>query len=1430
MQKVYISSTYKDFKEYRSNLISLFQKQLKGDFELTEIMEHMHDDGHSTNLWEACADAVRQCDIYFIILGNSVGSYPPGESRTYTEMEYETAIQEEKIIYRVQLDPLDESTIDDLEKHKALRKSFEGKPVQFFKNETELTTIFVLSLLKHRKKLVSSNPYKGMVPYEIKDADYFFGRDEDVEDFLKVILTNRDKRVFSVTGNSGIGKSSFMRAGVIPKMLSSTGMKFQDYIPLVFEPKNQPLTNLKYQLSRNVEASKGDLSAADFKGSKLIVLVDQAEQLFTHCRTEAELAEREVFFTALEDLATETDLEIFIFLAYRIDQARALEEVPFMQEYAVSYTLPSFDHKESSSNWEARMREIITAPADKNGVDFEGELVNKLINELEPLDSCLPFLQYSLNKLWDPKIIKDQEITYAEFLTKTDASGLVGMVLKHASAAVSRITDNGRNKEKERILKSMLINLVEVNEDERDIRQTVLKGKLFERLDVYDPTLVHEVFEEMVSGKTRLLLLSTRRVEGEEGVLEPCVMLIHEALVRKWDLLKGWIRERREDLQFEKKLKSDAAEFSQKKGRTYKGKKLRQALKWQKTNQDLGDQSTQHFIKRSIFWTLAWPVGIVAFLLLSYLFKLGVYDRYLQQGIFLEQVVNARPEFLQTYLESGGSLSAPMKLSLRKGSFTELDGSFALPQEVGSYFLSKNLRFLDNVHTLEIHNNSSFKDFSAILGEVKENGGLRNLRNNLALLSLKNLYLLESLEDIDTLKALDSLELFGNQNLRLNKGTHFPKSLSYLMLQNNDGMDQIPEFERESNLKELLIIGNDALNRVEPLLAERLTDLVISGNSRLTAIDEQPHLLSLRLLNINNNDRLTEIPELDGLKSLRKLIISENQKLSFDDLPSLSELDSLEEMELGVSDMERLVRLPGGLTSLVLQGNQGLSILDARSFTPGLKRLVVRNNDNLGTLLIEGVVGRSEKYGERGIRDLIVEGNDRLTYFSWIPQTVETLIVKGNEQLEKLGNMYYHMNLKKVVLKDNPKLETVSTFSKSTVEEMSLDNLPHLPNLEFLEGTESLKRLELGELGEINLDYDGTNQRVLSGLSQLEHLTYHGDYFELDFDVRGEGSAYPALKALTVHGNDFASVFPGVIGIEGLKRLTFTKSKTVRWMPRLRLDSLQYLEVSDNSGLKEWNRQEQLLPLLDTLVVQGNKSLGDLPDFSKYPNIRVLVLSKNQNLQAYEGFEHLRRLEHLRLEDCGFSLEGIGGLEGLFYLRELQLIKNGSLIDIDSIRLAQNLERLVVQNNGALKVVPDLSKSARLKSLSIMENKILREIRSFGRYAAQLDTLRWYDNREVSWNKTELKGIDWGNSPIQYLEIDVRTFEQLFLETGLLEKTDMLGDLSRLKKLVIRMGPEDDLRSLRLTEIQESRRKADEEKSGNPTGGELFRVELKELR
>lgn len=233
-QKIYISSTFLDLKEYRSLIKSLFENQLANAIELCKIMERMWDDGSQTPFVDECVREVKASDIYILILGNKVGSFPPGESRTYTEIELDTAIIAQKKIFCFHYKDFDHNEIDNAQKHKEVLSKFAGKPTHVFSNPSELKADLLECLLPHisssiqTKNRISQSVYGSL--NELPDT--YLGREDEIKligDYFDQMEISSSREV-CVVGEGGLGKTS-----LITKYLLEYQYKYKYYIFLFCE-------------------------------------------------------------------------------------------------------------------------------------------------------------------------------------------------------------------------------------------------------------------------------------------------------------------------------------------------------------------------------------------------------------------------------------------------------------------------------------------------------------------------------------------------------------------------------------------------------------------------------------------------------------------------------------------------------------------------------------------------------------------------------------------------------------------------------------------------------------------------------------------------------------------------------------------------------------------------------------------------------------------------------------------------------------------------------------------------------------------------------------------------------------------------------------------------------------------------------------------
>lgn len=157
-RKVYLSSTFKDLEPYRELVIRKFESEFSESFELCKIMEYMYEDGTSTPPLDECINEVKESDIYLLILGNRVGSLPPNSDKTYTEIEYETALsmKDEKYIFRFVNTNFKKNECDDEDRYMKIKAKISELRPQEFKNITSFENRFLTCMSVLLQKPVKS--------------------------------------------------------------------------------------------------------------------------------------------------------------------------------------------------------------------------------------------------------------------------------------------------------------------------------------------------------------------------------------------------------------------------------------------------------------------------------------------------------------------------------------------------------------------------------------------------------------------------------------------------------------------------------------------------------------------------------------------------------------------------------------------------------------------------------------------------------------------------------------------------------------------------------------------------------------------------------------------------------------------------------------------------------------------------------------------------------------------------------------------------------------------------------------------------------------------------------------------------------------------------------------------------------------------------
>ena len=301
-------------------------------------------------------------------------------------------------------------------------------------------------------------PYPGLLAYDARDSEVFFGRDEEVAAALRRL---RDTGVLAVVGPSGIGKSSLVRAGVVATL----------------QRAGQPV------LVTTPGAHPGDSLGGIRAGDRQTLVVDQAEEVITMCPDPLERAE---YFAAL---MAHVEAGGSLVLSLRADHLEDLAPFPGVAEVIEQGLLLLVPMGQ------AQLRRAIEGPALRVGLRLEPGLVDLLIRDVQGEPAALPLLSHVLHETWERR--EGPTLTVAAY---QDTGGVQHAVAQTAETLYDSLNDTQRT-----LLRGLLLRLVTPVEDGEAARTRVPRDKI-----VIDEQH-RELVERLVAA--RLLTVNEEHVE-----------------------------------------------------------------------------------------------------------------------------------------------------------------------------------------------------------------------------------------------------------------------------------------------------------------------------------------------------------------------------------------------------------------------------------------------------------------------------------------------------------------------------------------------------------------------------------------------------------------------------------------------------------------------------------------------------------------------------------------------------------------------------------------------------------------------------------------------------------------------------------------------------------------------------------------------------
>ena len=433
------------------------------------------------------------------------------------------------------------------------------------------------------------NPFPGLRPFEFGDNHLFFGRDQQTTELTTRLRKNR---FVAVVGTSGSGKSSLVRAGLMPELLSGTmAGAGSSWETTIMRPGGDPLTNLANAI---VDADLYDPEEEDIasqvratltrsglglveamrqselpEGTNFLLVVDQFEEIFRFRRSDDATDEQAAFFVnLLLEASAQADLPLYVIITMRSDFLGECSQFPRLADTVNEgeFLIPRLNRDQR--------KEAIVGPVKVAGGEITDRLLLRLLNDIGDDPDQLPILQHALMRTWD--LFKERGGDGALDLEHYQATGGMGEALsRHADEVYNALPDDEHKRIAEKLFKS----LTEKVDANRGIRRPMQLAELHEICGGEESHLRKVLDAFRKTGCTFLM------PAGEVEIKTKTVIDIsHESLMRAWRSLRNWVDEEAQSAKIYRRLADTATLYHEDKAGLYRDPDLQISLSWREEN------------------------------------------------------------------------------------------------------------------------------------------------------------------------------------------------------------------------------------------------------------------------------------------------------------------------------------------------------------------------------------------------------------------------------------------------------------------------------------------------------------------------------------------------------------------------------------------------------------------------------------------------------------------------------------------------------------------------------------------------------------------------------------------------------------------------------------------------------------------------------
>ncbi|MEH2061490.1 MAG: ATP-binding protein [Nostoc sp.] len=393
-------------------------------------------------------------------------------------------------------------------------------------------------------KVLDECPYRGLEAFDKQHAKFFFGRKKVVNDIQqKLDLAN----FVPIIGASGSGKSSVVRAGLIPQLDDSEWQVLEPIKP-GFEPLIKlrgafqqffPGARKEKQLKDLIDNEQNGLSAIleNLPSSvKLLLVVDQFEEVFTGGASQQE---KQRFIDLLTQVVEITDSRLAVVITMRADFLELCLQYPSLTQLIQTQAvyMPPLTGVD--------LKDTIAEPAKLQGHTVEERLILKIFEDVKQEPGFLPLLEFALTKLWEKRDQEKHQLTLEQY---EKLEGLAGALNLHAQKVYNyqdfeeESPTQQRTQQEEEWIRLIFLRLLRTGEAEKDTRQRQAKATIL-NIAGNDPNQQQQL-SELIDGEAGLVK-GRLLVTGKDEKGEAWIDLAHEALMEAWEQFAEWRKENR---------------------------------------------------------------------------------------------------------------------------------------------------------------------------------------------------------------------------------------------------------------------------------------------------------------------------------------------------------------------------------------------------------------------------------------------------------------------------------------------------------------------------------------------------------------------------------------------------------------------------------------------------------------------------------------------------------------------------------------------------------------------------------------------------------------------------------------------------------------------------------------------------------------------